>query len=92
MSAETSTTPTTEAPVKKISPWLAHIAAFRASNPDVSYKQALVQAKESYTSANPNSKPRAPRTAAALTKTKIRKLKVKIAALEATLAIVVADA
>ena len=79
-------------PVKKISPWLSHIAAYRAEHPDVPYKQALVAAKGTYTSANPNAKPRAPRTANAVTKTKIRKLKVKIAALEAKLAVVVAEA
>ena len=60
MSAETSTTPTTVPSVKKVSPWLAHIAAYRAEHPDVSYKQALVAAKGTYTSANPNAKPRAP--------------------------------
>ena len=92
MSEENSTTPPTVSAVKKISPWLAHIAAYRADHPDVSYKMALVQAKGTYTSSNPNAKPRAPRTESAVTKTKIRKLRVKIAALEASLAVVVADA
>ena len=87
----TTTPPPAEVPAKKISPWLAHIAEYRVANPDVSYKQALVAAKETYTSANPNAKPRAPRTAMAVTKTKIRKLKLKLAELEASLNVVVAD-
>ena len=86
--ADQNTQPPAEVPAKKVSPWLAHIAKYRESNPDVSYKQALVSAKETYTSANPNAKPRAPRSAIAVTKTKIRKLKVKLAELEASLNVV----
>ena len=86
-----TTQPPAEVPAKKVSPWLAHIAKYRESNPEVSYKQALVAAKETYTSANPNAKPRAPRTAMAVTRTKIRKLKLKLADLEASLNVVVAD-
>jgi hypothetical protein len=88
---ENTTPPPAEAPGKKVSPWLAHIAAYRAERPEVSYKQALVAAKETYTSANPNAKPRKPRTIDAVTRTKIRKLKIKLAALEASLVAVVAD-
>ena len=32
-----------------MNPWLAHVKAFRAKNPSLSYKQVLVQAKASYT-------------------------------------------
>ena len=76
---------------KKQSPWIANVAAYRAEHPEISYKLALVQAKETYTSANPNAKPRKPRTADAVTKTKIRKLKLKLAALESSLVAVATD-
>jgi hypothetical protein len=78
-------------PAKKQSPWIAHVAAFRAEHPDISYKEALVQAKATYTSSNPNAKPRKPRTADSITKTKLRKLKAKVAALEASLVSAVAE-
>lgn len=34
---------------RKPSPWLLHVAAFRESHPDLSYKECLKQAKETYT-------------------------------------------
>jgi len=91
MADQNTTPPPADATAKKVSPWLAHIAAYRAEHPEVSYKQALVSAKETYVSSNPNAKPRAPRSALAMTKTKIRKLKLKLAELESSLVAVVAD-
>ena len=76
---------------KKQSPWIEHVAAYRAEHPDISYKQALVAAKETYKSTNPNAKPRKPRTADAVTKSKIRKLRLKLAELEASLVAVATD-
>ena len=37
-------------------PWLQHVATFRESHPDLSYKQALTQAKTSYTKKKRQSK------------------------------------
>jgi hypothetical protein len=33
---------------KKVNPWMTHVKAFRASNPALSYKEVLKQAKTSY--------------------------------------------
>lgn len=32
-----------------MNPWLAHVKAFRAKHPNLSYKQVLVEAKKTYT-------------------------------------------
>lgn len=32
-----------------VNPWLEHVAKFRASHPELSYKQVLVEAKKTYT-------------------------------------------
>lgn len=31
-----------------MNPWLSHVAEFRKANPDVKYKQALIEAKKTY--------------------------------------------
>jgi hypothetical protein len=34
---------------KAANPWITHVSAFRTTHPDLSYKNALKQAKETYT-------------------------------------------
>ena len=33
---------------KKVNPWIEHLKAFRAKHPELSYKEAMVEAKKSY--------------------------------------------
>ena len=35
--------------VKKMNPWLTHVAKFREKNPNMKYKDCLAEAKKSYT-------------------------------------------
>ena len=34
---------------RKTNPWIAHVQAFRQEHPDLNYKEALQQAKATYT-------------------------------------------
>jgi hypothetical protein len=64
---------------KKTSKWLDHIKATRTA--DMSYKQAMVAASKTYTK-NPNSKPKKTQTDESKMKSKIKKLKKKMNALD----------
>ena len=71
-------------PARTKTAWDLHLDEYRKKHPDVKFKDAMKLASASYTKKNPDAPPRKVRTSDDKTKTKMKKLKKKVAAYENT--------
>ena len=69
-------------PARTKTAWDLHLDEYRKKHPDVKFKDAMKLASASYTKKNPDAPTRKVRTADDKTKTKMKKLKKKVAAYE----------
>ena len=69
-------------PARTKTAWDLHLDEYRKKHPDIKFKDAMKLASASYTKKNPDAPPRKVRTADDKTKTKMKKLKKKVAAYE----------